>query len=79
MLLPTIDGARDEANLIFPGFIFQAEDELTITLGSRQQHVRITALDDTVGNFAYCKYETLEKAELPDGSLESFDDVWEFL
>ena len=79
VLLPTIDGARDEANLIFPGFIFQAEDELIITLGTRQQHVRITAIDDTVGNFAYCKYEVLEKEESADGSLESFEDVWEFL
>lgn len=79
VLLPTIDGARDEANLIFPGYIFQAEDELTITLGSRQQHVRITAIDDTVGNFAYCNYEVLEKEAQPEGSLESFDEVWEFL
>ncbi len=79
ILLPTIDGARDEANLIFPGFIFHAEDELTITLGGRQQQIRITAIDDTVGNFAYCKYENLEQTELPDGSLESFESVWEFL
>jgi len=79
VLLPTIDGARDEANLIFPGYIFHVDDELTITLGSREQHVRITKIDDTVGNFAYCSYEVLDIAELPEGSLESFDDVWEFL
>jgi len=79
VLLPTIDGARDEANLIFPGYIFHVDDELTMTLGSRQQHVRITKVDDTVGNFAYCSYQVLEKEELPEGSLESFDDVWEFL
>ena len=79
VLLPTIDGARDEAHLIFPGYIFHVDDELTITLGSRQQHVRITNIDDTVGNFAYCNFETLEIAELPEGSLEAFDDVWEFL
>ncbi len=79
VLLPTIDGARDEANLIFPGYIFHVEDELTITLGARQQHVRITSIDDTVGNFAYCRYEILEKEALPDDSLESFEDVFEFL
>ncbi len=79
ILLPTIDGARDEANLIFPGYIFKVDDELTMTLGSRQQHVRITKIDDTVGNFAYCNFEVLDIEETPEGSLESFDDVWEFL
>ena len=79
VLLPTIDGARNEANLIFPGFIFHVEDELIITLGDRQQRVRITAVDDTVGNFAYCHYEILEEEEQKDGSLESFEGVWEFL
>ena len=79
VLLPTIDGARDQANFIFPGYIFQIDDELTITLGTREQHVRITSIDDTVGNFAYCNYEVLEKEELPEGSLESFEDIFEFL
>ena len=79
ILLPTIDGARDEANLIFPGYIFKVDDELTMTLGSRQQHVRITNIDDTVGNFSYCNFEVLDLEETPEGSLESFDDVWEFL
>ena len=79
VLLPTIDGARDEANLIFPGYIFHVDDELTITLGSRQQSVKITNIDDTVGNFSYCNFEILDVEELPEGSLEAFDDVWEFL
>jgi len=79
VLLPTIDGARDEANLIFPGYIFHIDDELKITLGSRQQHVRITNIDDTVGNFSYCSFEILEIAELAENSLEAFDEVWEFL
>ncbi len=79
ILLPTIDGAREEANLIFPGFIFHADDELTLTLGSRQQKVRITSVDDTVGSFAYCGFENIEEEAVPEGSLESFEDVWEFL
>jgi hypothetical protein len=79
VLLPTIDGARKEANLIFPGFIFHAGDELTLTMGSRQQHILITSVDDTVGSFSYCGFENTEKDEIVDGSLESFDGVWEFL
>ena len=79
ILLPTIDGARKEANLIFPGFIFQVDDELTLTLGKRQQHIRITSVDDTVGSFSYCGYESRDVEEVAEGSLEAFEDVWEFL
>jgi len=79
ILLPTIDGARKEANLIFPGFIFHVEDELTLTMGSREQHILITSVDDTVGNFSYCGFENIEIEDIEEGSLESFDDVWEFL
>lgn len=79
VLLPTIDGARDEANLIFPGYIFRPEDELLITLGSRQQTINITSIDDTVGNFSYCSFENSVAEEAEEGSMESFDDVWEFL
>ncbi len=79
ILLPTIDGARKEANLIFPGFIFHAGDELVLTMGARQQHLLITNVDDTVGSFSYCSFENTEKEEVVDGSLESFDGVWEFL
>ncbi len=69
ILLPTIDGARKEANLIFPGFIFQVDDELTITLGSRQQHIRITSVDYTVGSFSYCGYDNREVEDIVEGSL----------
>jgi hypothetical protein len=79
ILLPTIDGARKEANLIFPGFIFHVDDELTLTMGSREQHILITSVDDTVGSFSYCGFENQDIEEIEEGSLESFEDVWEFL
>lgn len=79
VLLPTIDGARDEANLIFPGYIFQVDDVLKMTLGSREQNVRITSIDDTVGNFSYCNFEVLEDENSDEDSVEAFDEVWEFL
>ena len=79
ILLPTIDGARKEANLIFPGFIFHVDDELTLTMGSREQHIIITSVDDTVGSFSYCGFDNVEIEEVEEGSFESFEDVWEFL
>jgi len=79
ILLPTIDGAREEANLIFPGFIFKVDDELSITMGARQQNISLTTIDDTVGNFSYCGFEAHEKEEINGEPLDAFDDIWEFL
>lgn len=79
ILLPAIEGVRDESHLIFPGYIFHADDELKVTIGSREEHIRITNIDDTVGNFSYCNFEILRAGESGEGSLESFDDVWEFI
>lgn len=79
VLLPAIDGSRDEENLIFPGYIFKQDDELTLTIGSQQQSVMLTSIDDTVGNFSYCGFNRRNVEEMDEGSLESFDEVWEFL
>ena len=81
IMLPSIDGSRESSNLIFPGFIFRVEDELTLTLGSRQQLVTINAIDDTVGGFAYCSFDNRDAEEegTKERSVESFDDIWEFL
>jgi len=80
IMLPTVEGSRETSNLIFPGFIFRIDDELTLTLGSRQQAITITAIDDTIGSFSYCSFDVRdEENDTKEGSVESFDDIWEFL
>lgn len=79
VILPKVEGSRDEDNLIFPGFIFHVDDELVISINSKQQHVKITSVDDTVGSFSFCCYEPFEAEGVEKGSVESFDEVWEFL
>jgi len=80
IMLPSVEGAREASNIIFPGFIFRVGDELTLTLGSRQQSITITAIDDTIGSFAYCSYDVRDEEETTkEGSVESFDEIWEFL
>ncbi len=79
IILPKIEGAREESNLIFPGFIFHVDDEIVITVNSQLQQVRITSVDDTIGSFSYCSYEDFEAEGAEEGSVESFDEVWEFL
>jgi hypothetical protein len=79
ILLPKIEGTRDESNLIFPGFIFHVDDEIVMTVNSQPQQVRITSVDDTIGSFSYCSFEGFETEGAEEGSVESFDEVWEFL
>ncbi len=79
IVLPKIEGAREESNLIFPGFIFHVDDEIVMTINSQPQQVRITSVDDTIGSFSYCSYEDFETENAEEGSVESFDEVWEFL
>ena len=80
IMLPSIEGSRETSNLIFPGFIFRVDDELTLTLGSRQQAITITAIDDTIGSFSYCSFEVRDEEDgTKEGSVESFDEIWEFL
>ena len=79
IMLPIVDGSRSEENFIFPGYIFKEGDELTITVGSKQQSITITHIDDTIGNFAYCGFDYRNAKEIDEGSIESFDEVWEFL
>lgn len=77
--LPEIDGAREQANIVFPGYIFQSDDVVTINLSDRQELIKITTVDDTLGSFAYCAFEKMEKEDNPKDEIEVFDDVWEFL
>ncbi len=79
ILLPQVEGARDESNLVFPGFIFHVDDEIIIMVNSQSQQVRITSVDDTIGSFSYCSFEAFEVEGAEEGSVESFDEVWEFL
>jgi len=80
IMLPTLEGSREVSNLIFPGFIFRVDDELTLTLGSRQQAITITAIDDTIGSFSYCSFDVRdEENTTKENSVESFDEIWEFL
>ena len=79
ILLPTVEGVREEAHLIFPSYIFKTEDQLKITIGSREEKVRLTNIDYMMGNFAYCNFEIIDLEGTAQGTIESFDDVWEFI
>jgi len=78
LFLPSIEGVREEANLILPGHMFKVEDILNLQFISREEKVQITNIDECVGIFAYCSFRVVETV-LPDEDEESFDDVWDFI
>lgn len=77
--LPKIEGARDEPNLIFPGYILRVDDEVILNLSSRQEKIKITSVIDTLGSFSYCGFEPLTETADGKDNLDEFDDVWEFI
>lgn len=79
LMLSSVGVDEQTSNLIFPGYIFRVGDELVLTVGSRQQLITITIVDDTIGSFAFCSYDSREEEKVPEGNIEAFDEIWEFL
>ena len=78
LFLPSIEGMREEANLILPGHMFKVDDILSLQFVSREERVQITNIDECVGIFAYCSFKVVEEAQ-SDEDEEEFDDVWDFI
>ena len=78
LFLPSIEGVRQEANIILPAHIFKVEDILNLQFISREEKIQITNIDECVGIFSYCSFKVVETILL-DEDEEEFDDVWDFI
>ncbi|MEN9435263.1 MAG: hypothetical protein RLZZ422_2852, partial [Pseudomonadota bacterium] len=78
LMLPSIEGIRPDPVLIMPAYIFQPADEVVLKFSGREERVRLTLLDETLGAFAYFKFENLEQATTKNGHSdhEDFDSLW---
>ena len=54
--LPKVGGVREIPALVLPGHMFSIEDILTIELNGREEQVQITAIDECLGSFSYCRF-----------------------
>ncbi len=79
LFLPSIEGIRENPNLILPGHMFKVEDILNLQFGVREEKVQITKIDESVGIFAFCHYKLVETLQADEEDDESFDEVWDFI
>jgi hypothetical protein len=78
LFLPSIEGIREEPNLILPSHMFKVEDILTLQFSAREEKVQITKIDECVGVFAYCNFKVVENVQIDDDE-DNFDEVWDFI
>lgn len=77
LMLPSIEGMRPDPVLILPAYIFQPADEVVLKFSSREERVRLTLIDETIGAFAHFKFENLEtNVKMGDSAIEDFDSLW---
>ncbi len=77
LMLPSIEGGREDPVLILPAYLFQPGDELKLKLQNREERVVLTVLDECLGAFAHFRFEsvTVKKNKQPEG----FDSLWDSL
>jgi hypothetical protein len=78
LFLPSIEGIRENPNLILPAHMFKIEDILILQFSAREEKVQIIKIDESVGIFAYCHYKIVEAAK-PSEDEDNFDEVWDFI
>ncbi|WP_020559645.1 hypothetical protein [Thiofilum flexile] len=81
LMLPSIEGVRPDPIFILPAYILQPADEVVVQFSGREERVRLTLLDETLGAFAYFRFETLEASFKSKSNIEteSFNSLWDDL
>jgi len=74
LMLPSIEGGREDPVLILPAYIFQPGDELRLKLQQREEYVALTVLDVCLGAFAYFRFENINEQRRE--SDNDFDALW---
>lgn len=79
LMLPSIEGVRPDPIFILPAYIFQPADEVVVRFSGREERVRLTLLDETLGAFAHFRFETLETTLKSNLETEEFSSLWDDL
>lgn len=78
LMLPAIEGLREEAVFILPAYIFIPGDELTVKYDGREEKVALSTLDECLGTFAHFNFKVIEK-EADANATDDFADLWDAL
>lgn len=79
LILPAIEGVRDDTVLILPAYIFRPGDELQIEYSGKKERVLLGALDECLGAFAYFRFKPLGPSLADQGETEDFSSLWDSL
>ncbi|HMT93475.1 hypothetical protein [uncultured Thiothrix sp.] len=75
LMLPSVDGLREDPVLILPSYIFQSGDKLIIDLQGREEQVVLSSLDECLGAFAYFRYKILTEEDKKPPE-DDFGSLW---
>lgn len=78
LMLPAIEGLREEAVFILPAYIFVPGDELSVKYGDQEERVALSALDECLGTFAHFNFKVITK-EAEVKAQDDFTDLWDAL
>ena len=80
LMLPKIEGERNNASLLLPGHMFMLEDILKIEIGEKVENVQLIGIDECLGSFAYCQYIVIDQDDDQSRTDDNdFSDVWDFI
>ena len=75
LMLPSVEGLREDPVLILPAYIFQSGDKIIVDLQSREEHVLLSTLDECLGAFAYFRYRMVTDEPKPQEE-DDFSNLW---
>ncbi|WP_298610692.1 hypothetical protein [uncultured Thiothrix sp.] len=75
LMLPRVDGLREDPVLILPSYIFQTGDKVAIDLQGRAEQVVLSSLDECLGTFAHFRYKLLTEEDKKPAE-DDFDSLW---
>ena len=78
LMLPSIEGIREEPTLILSAYLFRPGDELKVNFADREERIVLGALDECLGAFAYFRFKQLDDAETPRDD-DDFGNLWDVL
>ncbi len=81
LMLPRIEGIREESSLILPAYVFRPGDELNVNFDEREAYIVLGALDECLGAFAYFSFKVLDSTQIEESANgdDEFENLWDVL
>lgn len=78
LILPRIEGLKENTYLVLPDYMFNVKDKLTITINKRTELIELVNIDEKQGAFALCEYVATQQ-DIPEEKNDGFNEIWSSL